>query len=129
MAALSLVCEFWIRKTIKNVTMVVPVLMTNCQVSEKPNNGPVIAQTRITPAARIKVDARPAACDVLFATSPKTRLNPPPSCAALPVCFGLAFLPAIAASLGAKRPEAGDALGTASFRSQFNDARTAREEG
>ena len=33
----------WIRKTIKKVTIVVPVLITSCQISEKPNIGPVIA--------------------------------------------------------------------------------------
>jgi hypothetical protein len=49
---------------------------------------------RITPAARIKVDARPAVCDVLFATSPKTRLKPP-SRAVAPVFTGLDFSPAI----------------------------------
>ena len=31
----------WIRNTIRNVTIVVPVLMTSCHVSEKPNSGPV----------------------------------------------------------------------------------------
>ena len=34
MAALSRFCEFWIRNTIRKVTIVVPVLMTSCQVSE-----------------------------------------------------------------------------------------------
>jgi hypothetical protein len=29
----SLFCDFWIKNTIKKVTMVVPVLITNCQVS------------------------------------------------------------------------------------------------
>ena len=41
MAAVSRFCVFWIRNTIRNVTMVVPVLMTSCQVSLKPNSGPV----------------------------------------------------------------------------------------
>ena len=27
-------CVFWIRNTIRNVTMVVPVLITSCHVSE-----------------------------------------------------------------------------------------------
>ncbi len=27
-------CAFWIRKTIRKVTIVVPVLMTSCQFSE-----------------------------------------------------------------------------------------------
>ena len=35
----SLFCERWMRKTIRNVTMVVPVLMTSCQVSENPKTG------------------------------------------------------------------------------------------
>ena len=39
MAAPSRFCVFWIRNTIRNVTMVVPVLMTSCHVSEKPKNG------------------------------------------------------------------------------------------
>lgn len=30
----SLFCERWIRNTIRNVTTVVPVLMTSCHVSE-----------------------------------------------------------------------------------------------
>src|SRR4029453_274474 len=51
--------------------MVVPVLITSCHVSEKPKSGPLIAHTKTTPAARIKVDARPAASDVLLARSPK----------------------------------------------------------
>jgi len=34
MAALSRFCEFWMRKTIRNVSIVVPVLITNCHVSE-----------------------------------------------------------------------------------------------
>src|SRR5829696_2384911 len=46
---------FWIRKTIRNVTIVVPVLMTSCQVSEKPKNGPETAHTRMTPTAARKV--------------------------------------------------------------------------
>ena len=61
MAALSRFCEFWIRKTMRNVTIVVPVLITSCHVSEKPNSGPLTAQSRTIPAARINVDARPAA--------------------------------------------------------------------
>src|ERR1700737_249014 len=38
-------CAFWIRKTIKNVTIVVPVLMTSCQLLEKWQAGPSNAQT------------------------------------------------------------------------------------
>ena len=36
-------CVFWIRNTIRNVMIVVPVLMTSCQVSLKPKSGPVSA--------------------------------------------------------------------------------------
>ena len=39
--------------------MVVPVLMTSCQVSEKPKIGPVTIQSAMTPMARRKVDCRP----------------------------------------------------------------------
>jgi hypothetical protein len=38
-ASVSRLCVAWIRKTIKNVTIVVPVLMTSCQVSLKPRAG------------------------------------------------------------------------------------------
>ncbi len=41
--------------------MVVPVLITNCQVSEKLNIGPVTAQTMITRNARIKARGFPVA--------------------------------------------------------------------
>ena len=34
-ASESLFCARWIRNTIRNVTTVVPVLITSCQVSEK----------------------------------------------------------------------------------------------
>lgn len=74
-AALSRFCEFCIRKTIRNVTMVVPVLMTSCHVSENPNNGPVTAQITITAQASTKVDARPAACEALFAMDANSRLG------------------------------------------------------
>ena len=33
-ASESLFCDRWMRNTIRNVTMVVPVLITSCQVSE-----------------------------------------------------------------------------------------------
>ena len=44
-AAPSRFWVFWIRNTIRKVMIVVPVLMTSCQVSEKPKNGPVTAHT------------------------------------------------------------------------------------
>ncbi len=70
-AALSRFCEFWIRNTIRKVTIVVPVLITSCQVSEKPNSGPLTAQTTMTRHAITNVEARPAACDVALATLAK----------------------------------------------------------
>src|SRR4051794_20010287 len=57
------------RKTIRNVTIVVPVLMTSCQVSEKWKNGPVIAHTTTVPSASAKTQARPTSREVAFATS------------------------------------------------------------
>jgi hypothetical protein len=39
----------------RKVTIVVPVLMTSCQVSEKPKKGPETAQTRMTATAARKV--------------------------------------------------------------------------
>src|SRR5262245_64952485 len=45
----------------RNVTIVVPVLMTNCHVSLKPKTGPVPAQTMITVTATRKATGRPVA--------------------------------------------------------------------
>jgi len=50
---------FWITNTIKKVTIVVPVLMTSCQVSDQPKSGPETAQSRTTAIASTKVDERP----------------------------------------------------------------------
>src|SRR5436190_17077464 len=47
------------RKTMRNVMMVVLVLMTNCQVSLKPKMGPVVAQARMTITASTNVMGRP----------------------------------------------------------------------
>jgi hypothetical protein len=58
-AAVSRFWVFWIRKTIRKVTMVVPVLMTSCHVSEKPKSGPVTIQIAITARASRKVLGRP----------------------------------------------------------------------
>src|ERR1700704_4830580 len=55
------------RKTIKNVMMVVPVLMTSCQVSLNRNSGPVTSQARITPTARLKVAGLPVTRAVALA--------------------------------------------------------------
>ena len=51
--------------------MVVPVLITSCHVSEKPKSGPLTAHTMTMPAAIMNVEARPAASEVLLASSPK----------------------------------------------------------
>jgi hypothetical protein len=53
-------------KTIKKVIMVVPVLITNCQVSEKPNKGPVIPQMITTNKAMLKARGEPVALVTLF---------------------------------------------------------------
>jgi hypothetical protein len=47
--------------TIKKVIMVVPVLITNCQVSENLNIGPVTAQITITNKAIVKAVEVPTA--------------------------------------------------------------------
>src|SRR5258705_4159404 len=49
------------RKTIRKVTIVVPVLITSCHVSEKWNLGQVIPQTMITARARRKAVDVPVA--------------------------------------------------------------------
>src|SRR5262252_4342206 len=63
------------RKTIKNVTIVVPVLMTNCHVSLKPKTGPVPAQTTITMTATRKATGRPVARAVHLAKRVKQDLD------------------------------------------------------
>lgn len=46
--------------------MVVPVLITNCHVSENPNRGPVIAHIMITENAIKKAAGLPVALVTLF---------------------------------------------------------------
>ena len=60
MAAVSRFCVFWITNTIRKVTIVVAVLITSCQVSLKPKNGPSIAHTTMLASAskKRKRDAR-----------------------------------------------------------------------
>jgi hypothetical protein len=65
------------RKTIRNVTMVVPVLITSCHVSENPKNGPEIAQTTTVPRARAKTQALPTSREPTFATSANSLLKTP----------------------------------------------------
>jgi hypothetical protein len=55
---------FWIKKTIRKVTIVVPVLMISCQVSEKWNIGPLIAHPTMTITAMINAHDEPTICDV-----------------------------------------------------------------
>jgi hypothetical protein len=61
----------WIRNTIRNVTIVVPVLMMSCQVSEKPKIGPLTAHTTRTVTAAAKAQGRPAALEQAFANLSK----------------------------------------------------------
>jgi hypothetical protein len=49
--------------------MVVPVLITSCHVSLKPNSGPVNSQTTISPTAAANTKERPVARAVRFAKS------------------------------------------------------------
>src|SRR5688572_9933378 len=66
-ASESRFCVFWIRNTIRNVTIVVPVLMMSCQVSLKPNSGPVTAHDRMIATATQNVAGCPALRAVLLA--------------------------------------------------------------
>ena len=60
-AAPSRFCVFWIRNTIRKVTIVEPVVMISCQVSEKPNSGPVTAHTTTTVQQTTKASGVPVA--------------------------------------------------------------------
>src|SRR4051812_29124735 len=59
-------------KTIRNVTIVVPVLMMSCQVSEKPKIGPVTAQAMMTTTASTNAHGEPTALDVACAKRRKS---------------------------------------------------------
>jgi hypothetical protein len=50
--------------------MVVPVLMTSCQVSENPKTGPEMAQTMMTPKASMNAHELPVARETALAASP-----------------------------------------------------------
>lgn len=63
---------FWIRNTMRKVTMVVPVLMPSCHVSEHPNIGPVAAHTRTATRQTRKATGVPAACADAFAKRPNS---------------------------------------------------------
>jgi hypothetical protein len=51
----------------RNVMMVVPVFMANCQVLLNPNSGPLVAQTRMISTARAKEAGCPAVREVYLA--------------------------------------------------------------
>jgi hypothetical protein len=57
------------------VTIVVPVLMISCQVSEYANAGPVAAQTTMAAQATTKLDARPHCRDIHCAAAPNAALT------------------------------------------------------
>jgi hypothetical protein len=58
-AWVSLFCVCWIRKTIRNVTIVVPLFMISCHVSENPKSGPANTHITTTSTAIPKVEAQP----------------------------------------------------------------------
>jgi hypothetical protein len=68
--------------------MVVPVLITSCQVSLKPNRGPVIAHTRTT----AKVAGRPESRAVATARRPNHSARGGVSAEVLPIGSSLASL-------------------------------------
>src|SRR5687767_6469187 len=70
-ASVSRFCVFWIRNTMRKVTIVVPVLITNCHVSEKPKRGPVVAQSRMIATAAAKVEGLPLMTDADLANREK----------------------------------------------------------
>src|SRR3989442_1054262 len=61
---------FWIRNTMRKVTIVVPVLITSCQVSEKPKIGPVTSHTRMTSTATVNAQAEPMVSETFVAVFP-----------------------------------------------------------
>jgi hypothetical protein len=65
MAMASRFWVFWIKKTIRKVTIVVPVLMISCQVSEKSKIGPVTTQMIIIVTAMINAQGVPTIWEVL----------------------------------------------------------------
>src|SRR3954453_16593189 len=71
-ASESLFCVRWMRNTIRNVMIVVPVLMTSCHVSEKPNSGPSAAQIKMQRQDATKVNGLPVALATLSDILPKT---------------------------------------------------------
>src|SRR5438552_18185400 len=75
MAWLSRFCVFWMRKTIRNVTIVVLVLITSCHVSLQWKIGPVIPHTTITEKATMNAAGWPVAHAVHLANRLKALLR------------------------------------------------------
>src|SRR5580765_1862657 len=71
------------RKTIKNVMMVVPVLMTSCHVSENLKTGPVTPHTTIVARATANAHEPPVHAVTAPASPSSPTLNP---------CLGRSFL-------------------------------------
>jgi hypothetical protein len=84
-----LFCDRWIKKTIRNVTTVVPVLITSCHVSEKPNIGPVAAHTSTIKTARPNAQELP-----VHSVAWRANRSTMPSRRFLSITF-LAYLPAV----------------------------------
>jgi hypothetical protein len=59
---------FWIRNTIKNVTIELPVLITSCQVSENRKYGPTQNQTITIASVEMKAQGEPALSATLRAS-------------------------------------------------------------
>jgi hypothetical protein len=59
--------------TIRKVMMVVAVLITSCQVSEKPKSGPVAPQTTTPASASMKAPGLPASSDTPWAKAVNLR--------------------------------------------------------
>lgn len=53
----------------RNVTIVVPVFITSCHVSEKPKKGPDSAQARTVITQTMKASGLPVACAIAVASS------------------------------------------------------------
>ncbi len=56
--------------------MVVPVLITSCQVSEKLKNGPVTTHATMIARAKTNTQARPASRDVTVASCENSLVDP-----------------------------------------------------
>src|SRR4051812_35434940 len=74
-ASESLFWERWIRNTIRNVTIVVPVFITSCHVSENAKMGPVTSQPAIKSTASPNAQELP----VHSTTTPDARSSDRPS--------------------------------------------------